>query len=148
LKIGIRAEVEVAAAGAITPIEIEAAFDLYTRRPGYLRALKEGVVRVDLDGNPAGVVTAIEAAHARRHIERLEARASARTRARGLAIEEAARKARAEAEQERRATEEASSAAHWSPSASGVSLRASACSGWPRSPRQETSMPPKPKHPD
>jgi hypothetical protein len=29
-----------------------------------------------------------------------------------------------------------------------VSLRASACSGWPRSPRQETSMPPKPKHPD
>ena len=105
LKIGIAKDVAAATEGAITPEELEAAFGLYTRQTGYLKALKEGAVRVDLDGNPAGTVTAEQAAMARRHIERIEARRSAQVRARGLAIEAAALKAKAEAEEAKRTAE-------------------------------------------
>jgi ProP effector len=91
LKIGIGKEVAALVEGAVTQEELDAALGLYTRQKAYLKALKEGAARVDLDGNPAGVVTAAEAALARRHIERINARASARTRAGGLAIEEAKR---------------------------------------------------------
>jgi ProP effector len=111
LKIGIRVDAAAATKGAITPEELAAAFALYTRQAGYVRALKEGAVRVDLDGNPAGVVTAIEAAHAQRILERIRARESARTRARGLAIEAAAQKAKAAAQDAQRAAAEAKRAA-------------------------------------
>src|SRR5262245_33208459 len=99
LKIGIGKELAVAVEGALTPEELDAALRLYTAQKAYLRTLKDGAQRVDLDGSPAGIVTPEQAATARQRIERLEARASARTRARGLAIEEAARKAKAEAEE-------------------------------------------------
>jgi ProP effector len=105
LKIGIGREVAAATAGAITPAELEMAFQLYTSQPGYLTKLKEGAMRVDLAGRPAGVVTADEAAHAQRRVERIVARASSRTRARGLAIEEATIKAKTEAEEAKRAAE-------------------------------------------
>ena len=106
LKTGIGREVADALDGAVTPAELAAAFALYTRQAGYLTKLKEGAVRVDLEGAVAGIVTAAEAAHARRHIEKIEARRSARTRARGLAKEAAARKAKAEAEAAKKAAEE------------------------------------------
>jgi ProP effector len=107
LKVGIAKDVAAAVAGAITPAELDAAFALYTRQLGYLRALQEGAVRVDLNGNAAGAVTADQAAMARRHIERIWARQSARVRARGLAVEAAAAKAKAEAEEAKRAAKEA-----------------------------------------
>jgi ProP effector len=37
---------------------------MYCRNAGYLRSLRVGAVRIDLDGNAAGVVTAEEAAWA------------------------------------------------------------------------------------
>lgn len=111
LKIGIGKDVAAAVEGAITSDELGAAFALYTRQAGYLTKLKEGAIRVDLDGQSAGLVTAAEAAHARCQIERIEARKSARARARGLAIEAAARKAKAEAEETKRVAEETKRAA-------------------------------------
>jgi ProP effector len=107
LKIGIGKELAVAVDGALTPKELDTALRLYTTQKAYLRTLKAGAQRVDLDGNPAGTVTPEQAAVARQRIEHLEARASARTRARGLAIEEAACKAKAEAEAAKRAAEAA-----------------------------------------
>src|SRR5262245_13476775 len=68
LKIGIGKDIAAATAEAITPNELEAALGLYTKQLGYLKALKEGAVRVDLNGAPAGTVTAGQAAMARRHI--------------------------------------------------------------------------------
>jgi ProP effector len=89
LKIGIADDVAAAVEGAITSDELDAAFAVYTRQPGYLRGLKGGAARVDLDGNPAGAVTAEQAATARRHLERIRTRQSARVRAKGLAMEAA-----------------------------------------------------------
>jgi hypothetical protein len=52
-----------------------------------------------------GIVTAAQAANAQRRIERIDQRTSARTRARGLAIEEAAHKAKADAQEAKRAAD-------------------------------------------
>jgi ProP effector len=111
LKVGIGKEITAAAEGAITPEELDAALRLYTTQKGYLQKLREGAHRVDLDGNPAGMVTADHAARARRYIERIEQRQSARVRARGLAMGEASRKAKAEAEAAKQAAVEAMRAA-------------------------------------
>jgi ProP effector len=105
LKVGIAKDIATAAEGAITPEEQGAALHVYTSHKRYLRTLQEGAQRVDLDGNPVGTVTAEQAAAARRRIERLEQRHSARVRANGLAIEAAARQAKAEAEGVNRAAE-------------------------------------------
>jgi ProP effector len=99
LKVGMGKDIAEATKGAITPEELEAAMNLYCRHKSYLKKLREGAERVDLDGNPVGVVTAAQADYARRHIERIDARKSARVRARGLAIEAAVLKAKAEAEE-------------------------------------------------
>jgi ProP effector len=89
LKVGMGQDLAAAAAGAITDEEISVAMRVYVGNKRYLKALREGAVRFDLDGNPAGVVTPNEAAHARHRIDRIDARASAGTRARGLAIRDA-----------------------------------------------------------
>ena len=107
LKVGIGKEIAAATEGALTPEELDAAMRLYTGAKGYLRTLQEGAQRVDLDGAPAGPVSATEAAFARKRIERIEARDSARTRASGLAKQATALKAMAEAEAARKAGEEA-----------------------------------------
>lgn len=107
LKVGIGKEIAAATEGAISPEELDAALTVYSSSKPYLKAMREGAVRVDLEGNPAGVVTADQAATARWRIERIEARKSAEVRARGLAIEAAAIKAKAEAEAAKRAAEEA-----------------------------------------
>ena len=105
LKVGISKDIAAATEGAITAEELEAAMNLYCGHKGYLKKLREGAQRVDLDGTPAGVVSAEQAAMARRRIERIDQRHSARVRAHGLAIEEAALKAKAEAEEAKLAAE-------------------------------------------
>jgi ProP effector len=97
LKVGIAKDIATAAEGAITPEELGAALHVYTSHKRYLRTLQEGAQRVDLDGNAVGTVTAEQAAAARRRIERIEARHSARVRTNGLAAE-AAKRAAQEAE--------------------------------------------------
>ena len=62
LKVGIFSEVAAAVNGAIKPHELRAAFHSYTDNRGYLRNLRAGAARIDLDGNEAGVVSAAEAA--------------------------------------------------------------------------------------
>ncbi|HEY1246080.1 MAG TPA: ProQ/FinO family protein [Hyphomicrobiaceae bacterium] len=106
LKVGISKDIAAAAEGAITPAELESAMSVYCGHKAYLKKLKEGAARVDLDGDPAGTVTADQAANARRRIERIDQRQSARVRARGLAIEAAAQNTKAEAEAAKRAAEE------------------------------------------
>jgi ProP effector len=64
LKLGIRQDIEIAAAGAITVEELKAALRSYTQNIGYLLGCKEGAARIGLNGEPAGRVTADEAAHA------------------------------------------------------------------------------------
>ena len=64
LKIGIDKDLVSAVAGAIKPHELTSALAFYTGNAGYLRGLRVGAVRIDLDGNPAGTVTASEAQHA------------------------------------------------------------------------------------
>ncbi|HEY1244031.1 MAG TPA: ProQ/FinO family protein [Hyphomicrobiaceae bacterium] len=106
-KVGISKDIAAATEGAITPEELETAMSLYCNGKPYLKKLKEDAERVDLDGHPAGTVTADQAANARRRIERIDQRQSARVRARGLAIEAAAQNTKAEDEAEKRAAEEA-----------------------------------------
>jgi ProP effector len=105
LKVGIGREIATATEGAITPEELAAAMSVYTGHKRYLRLLKEGAQRVDLDGLPAGVVTPAQARHAEWRIERLEELRSARARARGLAADAAARKGKAETAEAKRAAE-------------------------------------------
>jgi ProP effector len=108
LKVGVGKEIAALVEGAVTQEELDAALTLYTGSKPYLRAMTEGAARVDHDGNPAGTVSAEQAATARWRIKRIEARHSARVRARGLAIEEANLKANAEADEATRAAEMAS----------------------------------------
>jgi sRNA-binding protein len=68
LKRGIRDDliaVMVASGGnTITEKELGAALGYYCQAKGYLRELKAGRSRIDLDGNPDGVVTAAEQKYA------------------------------------------------------------------------------------
>src|SRR4051794_18357901 len=56
LKLGIRADLvrAVAASGALEPHELNLALSFYCRNSGYLRALRTGAARVDLDSNGGG----------------------------------------------------------------------------------------------
>lgn len=107
LMVGIDKDILAVAEGAITKEELGAALRVYCSHKSYVKKLREGAQRIDLNGDPAGVVTAAQAANARRQIERMEERHSARVRAAGLAKEEAAGKAKAEAEAAKQAAEEA-----------------------------------------
>ena len=60
------------------------ALAVYTRRVMYLRSLVAGAVRVDLDGKPAGKVSAPEAEHAAARLTGiLESRKAAAVAAKG-----------------------------------------------------------------
>ena len=67
---------------ALTWRERIAVLRYYTSRPMYLRGCVGGVARVDLDGNPAGVVTAAEAAFAAARLVEVLAEREARRTAR------------------------------------------------------------------
>ena len=63
LKVGIAADIP-ARCPAVERRVLSAALSAYARRVMYLRALVAGAARVDLDGNPAGEVTAGDAEYA------------------------------------------------------------------------------------
>jgi ProP effector len=48
----------------MTPREVRDAVRFYTSSAAYLRCLRPEAIRINLDGNPAGVVTRDEAAQA------------------------------------------------------------------------------------
>jgi ProP effector len=62
LKVGIRND--IAKLLDVNPQAIGVALGYYCKRAAYLLACEEGAIRVGLDGEPAGIVTAIEAIHA------------------------------------------------------------------------------------
>jgi ProP effector len=70
LAIGIRNALLAALDGAVSADELKLAMRRYTNSVGYLCACREGVVRVDLNGDAVGVVSADEA---KRGVERLAA---------------------------------------------------------------------------
>jgi sRNA-binding protein len=72
LKLGIAAD--LLARGIAADI-IRAALGSYCRSPAYLRRMQAGAARIDLDGNPAGVVTAEDAEHAARKLAETAERA-------------------------------------------------------------------------
>ncbi len=72
LKTGIRAD--IVALGVLTEREAKAALRLYASRTMYQRAIAAGGVRIDLNGNAAGEVTAEEVETAKRLIMRIKER--------------------------------------------------------------------------
>ncbi len=77
LKIGIHHDI-AAALPELGPVKISCALHHYVSDPAYHRAVIEGAPRIDLDGNPAGAVTASEAANSQRAIAAFETRLAQR----------------------------------------------------------------------
>jgi sRNA-binding protein len=63
LKVGINLDI-LARCPALARRELGPVLDAYTRRIMYLESLVAGAVRIDLDGSPAGEVSAEDAEHA------------------------------------------------------------------------------------
>jgi ProP effector len=61
LKIGIAKDIIIKVNGTLKPHELANALQTYTGSAAYLKSLRAGASRVDLDGNTAGTVTAAEA---------------------------------------------------------------------------------------
>lgn len=93
IKIGIRQDI-MARTDAFTSLELYCGLGHYTNKPSYLRAMIEGADRIDIDGNPAGVVSAADEEHAKAGLRRFE-RWAAKDRKRQI---EAARQNEAAAE--------------------------------------------------
>ena len=74
LKVGVRKDI-IERAPAITPTEIARALRYHTQSNGYLRSVRPGATRIDLDGNEVGAVTADEAAHAKDTFQERKAKA-------------------------------------------------------------------------
>ena len=64
LENGIEAKIFPTVRGAMTPREVSDAVRFYTSSAAYLRCLRPGAKRIDLAGNPVGIVTAEEAGRA------------------------------------------------------------------------------------
>jgi ProP effector len=64
LKVGIHLDILPALEGTLTLQDLGPALRRYTTNSGYLAAMKPGAARIDLEGRPAGAVTAEEAAGA------------------------------------------------------------------------------------
>jgi ProP effector len=77
LKIGIHLDI-AAAAPDLNPIEISRALRFYVSDVRYHRGCTEGVERIDLDGNPAGAVTAAQAENSKRSVAGIEAKLAQR----------------------------------------------------------------------
>ena len=89
LAIGIRDQIAERVGDAITPDELSAALRAYTRNPGgYLRAMARGGARIDLEGNPAGMIIAEQAAAATKAVAAHWARVAARKAAARMACAE------------------------------------------------------------
>jgi ProP effector len=72
--------------------QLGSAINFYTSRLVYLQSMVEGTARIDLDGNPAGEVTARDAAHAAARVANILAQ-----RAAAVVAKAGERKARASA---------------------------------------------------
>jgi ProP effector len=77
LKIGIHNDI-IARHPELQPGRIASALTTYTRSVGYLKTLKAAAVRIDLEGNPVGTVTAADEADAERKIAKAARRAAAK----------------------------------------------------------------------
>ncbi len=77
LKIGVHLDIR-AAIPDLDPIEISRALRYYVADVRYHRAVVEGAERIDLDGNPAGTVTAAEAENSKRSVAGMEAKLAQR----------------------------------------------------------------------
>jgi ProP effector len=78
LKLKIHLDIQAALDGAITPAELSKALGIYCSNNVYLGHTRKGAWRLDLDGNPAGIVTADEEAHARATLAGIRAKQEAR----------------------------------------------------------------------
>jgi ProP effector len=81
LKLKIHLDIQAALDGAITPAELHKALGVYCSNRAYRRRTVEGASRIDLDGNPAGVVTAAEGAHAKATLAGIKTTAPAKAAA-------------------------------------------------------------------
>jgi ProP effector len=68
LKVGLYDDALSALRGAVEPRDLKSALRGYTSNSRYLRALSAGAVRVDLNGEPAGAVTAEDEAVAKKRL--------------------------------------------------------------------------------
>jgi ProP effector len=57
LKVGIHHDILAKLDGALTPDELGKALQVYVLNKVYRQRLRAGATRIDLDGNPAGIVT-------------------------------------------------------------------------------------------
>ena len=74
LKLGIHLDIQAGLDGAMTPAELHTALGAYCSNPAYLGHTRKGAWRLDLNGEPAGVVTAEEEAHAKARLASIKAR--------------------------------------------------------------------------
>jgi len=79
LKLKIHLDVQAALDGAITPAELHKALGMYCANRVYLEHTRKGAWRLDLDGNPAGIVTADEEADAKATLAGIRAKKEVRT---------------------------------------------------------------------
>jgi ProP effector len=77
LKLGIHLDIQASLDGAITPAELHRALGAYCSNPTYLSHTRKGAPRLDLNGEPAGTVTADEEAHAKATLVRIRAKKAA-----------------------------------------------------------------------
>ena len=70
LKIGIHHDIDV----GVAPEMLSLAMRLYTNNVGYLRSMRAGAARIDLEGNAVGTVSDEDVAHASRTLEHRAAR--------------------------------------------------------------------------
>ena len=77
LKIGIHNDI-IARHPELRPSVLANALKAYTRSLGYLETIKAGAARIDLEGNPAGTVTAADEENAKRKIAKAARRAAAK----------------------------------------------------------------------
>jgi sRNA-binding protein len=85
LKLKIHLDIQAAVDGAVTPAELHKALGVYCSNPVYLGHTRKGAWRLDLDGNPAGTVTAEEEAHAKATLAGIEAKKARRAAAKPAA---------------------------------------------------------------
>jgi ProP effector len=81
LKLKIHLDIQAALDGAITPAELHKALGVYCSNQAYLGHTRNGAWRLDLDGNPAGTVTADEEGHAKATLAGMRAKKEARAAA-------------------------------------------------------------------
>jgi ProP effector len=78
LKLGIHLDILAQLSDTIAPRDLSVALRIYVSNVKYLKALVAGAERVDINGTPAGKVTADEAAHARQQLAQQRAKQARR----------------------------------------------------------------------